>query len=357
MDPGSQTRYCPTCGTPFEPNFRFCKQCGTPLPGGRGGAGGGRRVWLIGIVCVVAAAGAAALVQRAISTSATSGVQVCDVRKLKLRVWLRAGPDGVSDGYTLGSSVPCRLKKPLILYVSLKAADGTVLPTSFAGLKDQETISGAVGIRLAPGLPPISDSSTSFSPLGDWCRVPYPQPWTLGITSVPGPTETATAVICQGTATPAVDRRAVPAPGASSKALATGPLCVRSPSRGARLATAVGVAKALRSGQLTAGAGPRDVGQLYRRLVGADAAGYVTWVPDANPHGGRPVCGRGLPEPGGRRSRVAIARRCSAGGRPPLSVGGCATDRGGCRKARESDLRSTARGRRSDRERLLLHDV
>jgi hypothetical protein len=125
---------------------------------------------VIGIVCLAVVAGAAALVQRAVSTSAAPGVQACDVRKLKLRVWLRAGPADVSDGYSVGSSVPCQLKKPLILYVSLRAADGTALPTSLAGLKDQETVSGAVGLRLAPGMLPISSSLTSDSPL-EGCAV------------------------------------------------------------------------------------------------------------------------------------------------------------------------------------------
>jgi hypothetical protein len=93
----------------------------------------------------------------------------------------------------------------------------------------------------------------------------------------------ATAVICRTTATPLVDRHAMPVPGTLSKAVTSGPLCVRSPSGGARLATAVGVARSLGSGQLTAVAWPGDVGHLYRRLVGADAAGYVTWVPAAAP--------------------------------------------------------------------------
>src|SRR2546426_7002445 len=170
MDPASQTRYCPTCGTLSEPGSRFCKQCGTRLPGGEqpGTGGDGGRWWAIAIavVAVVAAvAGVAILSHRSGASGSAAGLptEVCDRTKLKLHVWLRAGPDGVEDGYTLGSRTPCRLKERMILYVTLRAADGNALPPSLAGLEEQEIVSGFVGVSLAPGLPPISQRSSSFS--------------------------------------------------------------------------------------------------------------------------------------------------------------------------------------------------
>jgi hypothetical protein len=162
--------------------------------------------------------------------------------------------------------------------------DGVRLrPWSLAGFENQEIISGPLGVAIAPALPPISDRSSSLSPREEWCRVPYKQPWTLTIGSPGGPSSFATAVVCEETAIPAVDARAIPVPGPSSKTATSGPICARAPGGGERFATAAGVARALRAGKLTAKAWSGGVGHLYRRLVGADATGYVTWVPTAAP--------------------------------------------------------------------------
>jgi hypothetical protein len=243
---------------------------------------------VIGIMCVVvvlALVGAAIRSHRGDSNGASHGAptELCDLKKLKLHVWLRVGRDGVDDGYTLGSPVPCRLKRALILSVSLRTADGNHLPSSLAGLEDQEIISGPVGVPIATGLPPISDRSSSLSSRNEWCRVPYKQPWTLTIGSPGGPSSFASAVVCEETAIPAVDARAIPVPGPSSRTVTSEPTCARATGGGERLATATGVAQALRAGKLTAKAWPGGVGHLYGRLVGADATGYVTWVPTAAP--------------------------------------------------------------------------
>jgi hypothetical protein len=289
MEPDAHTRYCPTCGTPTERDFRFCKQCGTPLPGGATEPSGGRAWWwVIGIVCLVvvlALVGAAILSHRDDSKSSDQGIptQPCDLKRLKFNVWLRAGPDGVDDGYELGSPVPCRLKKALTLSVSVRTADGHHLPSSLAGFEDQEIISGPLGVSLAPGLPPISDRSSSLSPREDWCRVPFKQPWTLTIGSPGGPSAFASTVVCEETVIPPVDARAIPVPGPSWETETSGPTCEAATRGGERLATATGVARVLRAGKLTAKAWPGGVGHLYRRLVGAHATGYVTWVPTAAP--------------------------------------------------------------------------